>query len=86
MQVPSIARHTARRFFSISIWVIAGGVAGYLVPIWINFCQEQFGNGLYGLIPLALVPMLWFSYTVAKHDVERETRRNGRVLDELRKD
>lgn len=83
MEIPSIVKHTARRFLVISIWVIAGGVIGYLFPIWINFCQEQFGSAFYGLIPVALVPMLWFSYSIAKLDVEREKRRNGRVLDEL---
>ena len=86
MQIPSIAKHTARRFFSISCWAAVGGLIGYLLPKWFVFCQEQFGNGLYGLIPVALIPMLWFSYMAAKHDVERENRRNDRVLDVLRKD
>lgn len=86
MQVPSIVKHTSRRFVSISFWAIGGGLIGYLLPRWFEFCQSQFGNALYGLVPVMLLPMLWFSYIFGKMDMANEERRNGRVLNELSKD
>lgn len=86
MQIPSIVKHTARRFLTIILWVAMGGLMGILIPIWFEFCKQQFGSGLYGLIPVLLIPTIWVSYLTAKFDVERENRRNDRVLGELSKD
>lgn len=84
MKIPSILLHTAKRFAVMAICVAAGISVAMFLPVLFQFSNDHFGSSLYAVSILIVAVMLYFSYQIAKLDVEQEKRRQARVLASLK--